>query len=517
MRDRPAIPWLISGPNLAHPVNVGLRAWFLGAPGYAAGTRWFDATGKYSVNLTGFAARAWYPSSRGREALQLDGSASYVPMPFGSVVGSTKNFTYACWINTTSTVAGGTFIGEGNSSTPTTLIQVRQDSVTASVPGFQLRDDFSTIFNLIGTRTINDGLWHHVVAIYTGNTMALYVDGFADGTLAAATGSFTLNQATFGNLSRTTNTNFWAGSLDDVRIYPRALTTAEVQALYRESLAGYPEALLYWRPSPLVLKSAGLINSSVAHAPGAFTVAGAAAGRGATRRLQAGTGSFALAGNASSTTRGSVDYFLPRAWFGIWWDGQWTNRNAPASFHLAAARGQFSVAGTAAGLIAPRRLIVAPGTFAVSGGTAAEVTSRRLVAATGTFTVTASASGEVTGRRLTAAAGSFVVAGSASSKLATRRLTASTGTFTVTASPASLPTTHRLTAGTGTFTLAGSAATLRSAHRLFAAPGAFTVAGQPVSSGASTRRGACAPRSTGWRWRWRTRARCWRPCGGGSE
>ncbi len=77
---------------------------------------------------------------------------------------------------------------------------------------------------------LNDGIWHYVVGTYDGSFFKLYEDG----ALVASGGAV-------GNLSTNANAlqvgyrpavGFFLGSIDDVRIYNRALSAAEIQAMY---------------------------------------------------------------------------------------------------------------------------------------------------------------------------------------------------------------------------------------------------------------------------------------------
>ncbi|MGH1376095.1 MAG: LamG domain-containing protein [Alphaproteobacteria bacterium] len=78
--------------------------------------------------------------------------------------------------------------------------------------------------------------WHHVVAVYNGTDMRIYGDGSLINTPAAQTGNI---NATFDHdiciASEHTGSacsGSWNGDLDDIRIYDRALSASEVQALY---------------------------------------------------------------------------------------------------------------------------------------------------------------------------------------------------------------------------------------------------------------------------------------------
>jgi hypothetical protein len=83
------------------------------------------------------------------------------------------------------------------------------------------------------TNTVPINKWTHVVATYDGTNLLLYINGTLDSTqtMSAPHGS-----ATFFRVgARSWITGFWKGSLDDVRIYNRALSTAEIAQLYRST------------------------------------------------------------------------------------------------------------------------------------------------------------------------------------------------------------------------------------------------------------------------------------------
>jgi len=95
----------------------------------------------------------------------------------------------------------------------------------------------------IGTSTANsnvnkkDTIWHHAVGVYDGANVTLYLDD-VPGTPVPLTG--TVNNPTGINVclgSRgaacTSSTQYTAQILDDVRIYSRALSAAEISKLYK--------------------------------------------------------------------------------------------------------------------------------------------------------------------------------------------------------------------------------------------------------------------------------------------
>ena len=89
----------------------------------------------------------------------------------------------------------------------------------------------SCIFNQTasGTAFTTLGKWVHVACVNDGMSTTLYVDGVVKATVAAGVVSTTGALAAIGNNSPDLGSP-WIGALDDVRVYSRAKTAAEIAA-----------------------------------------------------------------------------------------------------------------------------------------------------------------------------------------------------------------------------------------------------------------------------------------------
>jgi hypothetical protein len=75
--------------------------------------------------------------------------------------------------------------------------------------------------------------WHHFVATFTSNGSAnIFIDGNIATTVAVGTITYGSPPTNIEIGSQSNRGNGPTGFLDDVRVYNRALSTAEVQALY---------------------------------------------------------------------------------------------------------------------------------------------------------------------------------------------------------------------------------------------------------------------------------------------
>jgi hypothetical protein len=93
---------------------------------------------------------------------------------------------------------------------------------------------------LSSTQVTSFDIWYHVVATYHyvadgTSVMNMYVNGVQDATqITTAHGPINTTTAplTIGVDNYADPTRFFAGTLDDVRIYNRTLSASEVQQLY---------------------------------------------------------------------------------------------------------------------------------------------------------------------------------------------------------------------------------------------------------------------------------------------
>ncbi len=83
---------------------------------------------------------------------------------------------------------------------------------------------------ITGAATYTNGVWHHIAATYDGSTQTLYFDGAVLGSRSVTgtiqTNGSEANIARFGSLGANAT-----ATIDDFRIYTRALTPSEIQLL----------------------------------------------------------------------------------------------------------------------------------------------------------------------------------------------------------------------------------------------------------------------------------------------
>ena len=167
---------------------------------------------------------AWIAGQNGGNALDFDGSGDSVSFGATPVLSTPSTFTVSAWVN---------------HEAPANAWQSLVDKRDTAYDGYDLYLDKNSrafmrvnLETVTGSTVITPGQWHHVVGIYDGSQLLLYVDGVLDAT--ANVGTLTIDaQASllFGENFAGGN-SFLHGALDDVRIYDRALSADDVAALH---------------------------------------------------------------------------------------------------------------------------------------------------------------------------------------------------------------------------------------------------------------------------------------------
>lgn len=214
--------------------NEARNYWRLGESG---GTTAADSAGKHPL-LTG-AGVSWGAAGAiqgdGNTAANFSGASTAVARTQSTVSGP-DTFTLEAWFKTSSAL-GGKIVGFGNSTGVSSRYDrhIYMDNLGRLWFGV---NPFGTRATVNSATSYNDGKWHQVTASLGAGGMALYVDGQKVGQRTDATvgqvyfgywkvGGDNLNNWPSAPLSR-----YFNGAIDEVAIYPTALSGQEVQDHY---------------------------------------------------------------------------------------------------------------------------------------------------------------------------------------------------------------------------------------------------------------------------------------------
>ena len=160
-------------------------------------------------------------------AYSFDGASNTISLANTSQYNLAEPFTVSAWAKY-GAGGEGILVGKHVCATPGGFALALD---AASNPFFM----FSSF--IVSPTAYNDNNWHNFTGIYDGSTATLYVDGNPVAYLSSPTAINTNTNVIIGNVSGDPNRGcaYFNGSIDDVRLYNRALSTTEVQALYNEA------------------------------------------------------------------------------------------------------------------------------------------------------------------------------------------------------------------------------------------------------------------------------------------
>ena len=182
-------------------------------------------------NLTGTIVGAtWTTSGRYGNALSFNGVSSYVDLGNPVALHLTGSMTLEAWIKAVANPSDdGQIIAKSNGAgwqlktSPDTGPHTFGVKVSASSSVGVQR--YSTTVPALGT-------WYHIAGVYdaAAGTLSTYVNGALDnGTLRGTVPAAQIDQSVNVNIGRRTGGLYFNGLIDEVRIYNRALSQAEIQ------------------------------------------------------------------------------------------------------------------------------------------------------------------------------------------------------------------------------------------------------------------------------------------------
>jgi len=169
-------------------------------------------------------------------ALEFDGQDDYVGTG-KRLLDNMSGFTLACWIK--AQIPQGSRIGivGQNDCIEFGIIDGTTIQLWTEIDGGNINPQWP----------FNDGMWHHLAATGDGLVLKIYFDGQqveSGGGTPGNYGTSSFNVNIGGGGVYDGSGNWFTGQIDDVRIYSKALTAAEI----KEAMRGEPD--LAWNPKP---------------------------------------------------------------------------------------------------------------------------------------------------------------------------------------------------------------------------------------------------------------------------
>jgi len=200
------------------------------------------------------------PRYSGSNAIALDGVEDYLTIPQlpGISFSSQDNFTIECWLKTTATnmVVFSKRDAAQLSKPRETGIPLEWDKSNTTPYPYELSinkyglpivtaSDGVLLKSIAGDFFVADGLWHHVAVTNNGQSslLKLYIDGICtDSTVAKLGENRNTKPVIIG--SRMGKENFFAGSLDELRIWSVERSEKEIQGWMNTSITSKEKGLI---------------------------------------------------------------------------------------------------------------------------------------------------------------------------------------------------------------------------------------------------------------------------------
>lgn len=226
--------------NRNHPLFRGLENWWLALDHLANGATWRELIRRNDGTLVN--TPTWVNAGVDGRRFALNFNGTNANVTIGTVCSTPTTYTISFWAKRTA-VSGG--IGF---DTVLSLAPPYGASVWVYPAGDVSCGDAGSSWATKAAIWTDTTYWHMITCVVeTSGTVRFYVDGLDKGT-ATGTTTGTWGAGRFGEFATLiNNSNQFSGSLDDIKIYSRALSMDEVARLYQDSKAGHP-GLLNWAP-----------------------------------------------------------------------------------------------------------------------------------------------------------------------------------------------------------------------------------------------------------------------------
>ena len=250
-------------------------------------------------------------------------------------------FSVEAWFKTNSTT-GGKIVGFGNAQSGLSTSYDR--NIYMDNTGHVIFGVYNgATYTVTSTGTYNNNAWHHVVGTLSDGGVVLYLDGkkigVNQGTTVGQTysGFWRVGGDNLGSWPGTHTSNYFKGAIDEVAVYPTALTLPQVQSHYLDSgrtltVAARPSDTygagvyqdspdLYWRLDDTTGTTAA--DASANGVPGGYF---GGVTKGVTSNVSGSTGTAVTFNGSTGTIGSSQSYVNPRIYSEELWFTTTTTR-----------------------------------------------------------------------------------------------------------------------------------------------------------------------------------------------
>ena len=201
---------------------------------------------RYGNNGTLINGPFWNITGKYGNSIQFDGNNDYIDLGIPSSTKITDNITLSAWVKTSATSnAYRDVIANQWNYQDSGIMLTTYGASTLHVP----YSNGSSFTYLDGTYTFSDGNWHFIATTFSSGNLTIYADGrlinSGKSTTLTKIGYNNVNKLLIGKDSGTGGTEYFNGSVDEVRIWNRSLSADEIYQSYISNLQKFNSTQWY--------------------------------------------------------------------------------------------------------------------------------------------------------------------------------------------------------------------------------------------------------------------------------
>ena len=213
-----------------------------------ADTVWTSATAATTLDksgngntgtLTNMSRSSSPVSGKIGQGLEFDGGEDYVSVGTTNTYNFSSDFSISAWVKIPSDFSSiDTILNRANGNYLLGSPDLGYTLVSRNISGnmwiaFDIGGSLAESTATWNSSSPPDDQWHHLIAVRNGNTSTIYWDTVSKASNTTDVGDFSvLGQSLYIGATFTTTLETFQGSMDDVRIYNRALSATEIKQLY---------------------------------------------------------------------------------------------------------------------------------------------------------------------------------------------------------------------------------------------------------------------------------------------
>lgn len=196
-----------------------------------------------SVGTCNTASTAWGNGVSGKfnSSLNFDGTDDYIQITdTANITHQTGDLSYGTWFKTTNSggVNGRVLLSKGADHDWLYSTAIVNGQIYCKL---YVNGDGGDYLQAVSAVSYNDGNWHHVMCVVSGNTISNYIDGklvATDNTPSGTRDTSSAGSLYIGSFHYNSQMNFfWNGQLDDIRVYNYGLSSNQIKQLYNGGAA----------------------------------------------------------------------------------------------------------------------------------------------------------------------------------------------------------------------------------------------------------------------------------------